>query len=66
MTNDQNLRKEARSYFSQEIVPQEIHNRIVDTCRTLQKTPSPAAGFGEKSWLSPPRRWQRPACCCAV
>ncbi len=48
MTNDQNLRKEARSYFSQEIVPQEIHNRIVDTCRTLQKNTQPRRRFWGK------------------
>lgn len=48
MTNDQNLRKEARSYFSQEVVPQEIHNRIVDTCRTLQKNTQPRRRFWGK------------------
>lgn len=39
MSNSRNCKKALRTYFSQETVPQEIHSRIVETCRQLQPCP---------------------------
>lgn len=39
MRNDREFRKNVRSCFSDEAVPSEIHNRILETCHALEVTP---------------------------
>lgn len=41
MANNRNWKKGLRTYFSQDVVPPEIHSRIVQTCRQLPSHPRP-------------------------